>query len=75
MNVSFNGSDSSEYLQKLNYLIKAVESTLKECNRKYKNKEEIDNLYTSLHVKLNKFLYDFFVNEAKLEIFEQGKSK
>ena len=51
MDVSYNGCDTVEYLEKLNNLIKAVETTLKECNRKYKNKLEIDNLYASLNVK------------------------
>lgn len=73
MDVSYNGCDLDEYLQKLNNLIKAVETTLKDCNRKYKNKLEIDSLFASLNVKFKKSNHSKFNFKANLEIYKQRK--
>ncbi|CAF0715885.1 unnamed protein product [Brachionus calyciflorus] len=61
MEFSFNDLDIDEYLEKLNDLVKAIESTLKSCSRKYKDKQEIEELYSNL----NKFLNNENLNESK----------
>ena len=50
MELSFSSSDVDEYLEKLNNLIKTIESSLKLCNRKYKDKNEIQELFSNLNV-------------------------
>jgi hypothetical protein len=41
-----------DYFTKLNFLINNIELNLKKCSKKYKDKVEIDNLYSDLTVSI-----------------------
>lgn len=49
-------SAADEQLNKLNELIKDIELNLKKCSKKYKGREEIEELYINLTVSFS-FLY------------------
>lgn len=54
--IESNESDQAdECLARLGGLVLSLESVLNDCTRKYRNKFEIEELYSQLNVKLSKY--------------------
>lgn len=50
---NININNASEFFTRLNNLLSNIELILKKCSKKYRDKCEVENLYTDLMVKIN----------------------
>lgn len=49
-NLSASVTSSDEHLKRMADLIKSIEATIKKCTKKYKDRSEIEELYSNLNV-------------------------
>ena len=55
--------DAVDYFTKINYLINNIEVNLKKCSKKFKDKSELDILYTDL----SNFLVQENISDSRLQ--------
>lgn len=56
-------SSAEEYFSRISHLINGIEANLKKCSKKYRDKLEIDTLYSDL----TDFLTNENVNDARFQ--------
>ena len=56
-------SNIDDYFTKINYLINNIEVNLKKCSKKFKDKSELDILYTDL----SNFLVQENISDSRLQ--------